>query len=184
MSDRSSTTFGLIPGAGGSATYWYRLVEELRQRGREAVAVDLPAADDSAGLAEYTDAVVTAIGDRSRIVLVARSMGGFTAPLVCERVQIELLVLLNAMAPAPEESPGEWWENTGQPAAAAAYAASEGRPSGGCVRPARRVLPRRPRRGEDGHVRRARAGTVGHPVREAVAAREVAGRSDQVPAGP
>ncbi len=126
MSDRSSPTFVLIPGAGGSATYWYRLVEELSQRGREAIAVDLPAADDSAGLAEYADAVVAAIGDRNRIVLVAQSMGGFTAPLVCERVPVELLVLLNAMVPAPGESPGQWWENTGQPAAAAAFAASEG----------------------------------------------------------
>ena len=90
MSDRSSPTFVLIPGAGGSATYWYRLVEELSQRGREAIAVDLPAADDSAGLAEYADAVVAAIGDRNRIVLVAQSMGGFTAPLVCERVPVEV----------------------------------------------------------------------------------------------
>jgi pimeloyl-ACP methyl ester carboxylesterase len=135
MSDRSSPTFVLIPGAVGSATYWYRLGEELRQRGREAIAVGLPAADDSAGLAEYTDAVVAAISDRSRIVLVAQSMGGFTAPLVCERVPVELLVLLNAMVPAPGESPGQWWENTGQPAAAAAYAASEGRPSGGAFDP-------------------------------------------------
>jgi pimeloyl-ACP methyl ester carboxylesterase len=131
MDDRSSPTFVLIPGAGGSAGYWYRLVEELRQRGREAVAVGLPAADDSAGLAEYADAVVAAIGDRSPIVLVAQSMAGFTAPLVCERLPVELLVLLNAMVPAPGESPGEWWENTGQPEAAAAFAASEGRPSGG-----------------------------------------------------
>jgi pimeloyl-ACP methyl ester carboxylesterase len=135
MNDRSSPTFVLIPGAGGSATYWYRLVEELRQRGRDAIAVGLPAADDSAGLAEYADAVVAAIGDRSRIVLVAQSMGGFTAPLVCERMPVELLVLLNAMVPAPGESPGQWWENTGQRAAAAALAASEGRPSGGAFDP-------------------------------------------------
>jgi pimeloyl-ACP methyl ester carboxylesterase len=62
-------------------------------------------------------------------------MGGFAAPLVCERVPVELLVLLNAMVPAPGESPGQWWENTGQPAAAAAYASSEGRPSGGAFDP-------------------------------------------------
>jgi pimeloyl-ACP methyl ester carboxylesterase len=135
MNDRSSPTFVLIPGAGGSATYWYRLVEELSQRGREAIAVDLPAADDSAGLEDYADAVVAAVGDRNRIVLVAQSMGGFTAPLVCDRVPVELLVLLNAMVPAPGEPPGQWWENTGQPAAAAAYAASEGRPSGAAFDP-------------------------------------------------
>jgi pimeloyl-ACP methyl ester carboxylesterase len=112
-------TFVLIPGAGGSAFYWHRLAQELELRGRDVIAVDLPAGDDSAGLAEYTDAVVDAIGGRSPIVLVAQSMGGFTAPLVCERVPVELLVLLNAMVPAPGEPPGEWWANTGQPQAKA-----------------------------------------------------------------
>lgn len=124
-------TFVLIPGAGGSAFYWHRLAQELELRGRDVIAVDLPARDDSAGLAEYTDAVVDAIGGRSPIVLVAQSMGGFTAPLVCERVPVELLVLLNAMVPAPGEPPGEWWANTGQPQAKAEMAEREGRPAGG-----------------------------------------------------
>lgn len=61
----SSTTFVLIPGAGGSAFYWHRLVEELERRGHATVAVDLPAADPTAGLAEYADAVVEAVGDRT-----------------------------------------------------------------------------------------------------------------------
>ena len=58
------TTFVLVPGAGGQAWYWHRVVPELRARGHEAIAVDLPAADDGAGFAEYADAVVAAIGDR------------------------------------------------------------------------------------------------------------------------
>ncbi|TNC23347.1 alpha/beta fold hydrolase [Amycolatopsis alkalitolerans] len=107
------STFVLIPGAGGQAWYWHRVVPELVARGHQAVAVDLPAADDSAGLAEYADAVVEAIGDRSGLVLVAQSMGGFTAPLVCERVPVDLLIMLNAMVPRPAESPGEWWSATG-----------------------------------------------------------------------
>ncbi|GAB2990640.1 alpha/beta hydrolase [Amycolatopsis acidiphila] len=107
------STFVLIPGAGGQAWYWHRVVPELTDRGHEAVVVDLPAADDSAGLAEYTDTVVEAIGDRSGVVLVAQSMGGFTAPLVCERVPVDLLIMLNAMTPKPGESPGEWWSVTG-----------------------------------------------------------------------
>ena len=78
-----------------------------------AIAVDLPAADESAGLAEYTDVVVGAIGGRSPIVLVAQSMGGFTAPLVCERVSVELLILANAMVPRPGETGNEWWTATG-----------------------------------------------------------------------
>ena len=100
---------------------------ELRERGHEAVAVDLPAGDDSAGLAEYADAVVGAIGDRTDLVVVAQSLGAFTAPLVCERASVDLLVMLNAMVPAPGESAGEWWVNTGHAKAQAEQAARDGR---------------------------------------------------------
>jgi pimeloyl-ACP methyl ester carboxylesterase len=109
-----TTTYALVPGAGGSAWYWHLLVDELRARGAEAIAVDLPAGDDNAGLPEYADAVVNAIGDRAPVVLVAQSLGGLSAPLVCDRVDVELLVFLNAMIPVPGESFGEWWANTGQ----------------------------------------------------------------------
>jgi pimeloyl-ACP methyl ester carboxylesterase len=109
-----TTTYALIPGAGGGAWYWHLLVDELRARGAEAIAVDLPAADDDAGLPEYADAVVDAIGDRSPVVVVAQSLGGLSAPLVCDRVDVELLVFLNAMIPVPGESFGDWWGNTGQ----------------------------------------------------------------------
>lgn len=125
------STFVLIPGAGGQAWYWHLVVPELRARGHEVVAVDLPAGDADAGLAEYADAVVEAIGARrGGLVLVAQSLGGFTAPLVCERVPVELLVLVNAMTPKPGESPGEWWEATGQAGAAAEQAVLEGRVPG------------------------------------------------------
>ena len=122
------TAFVLVPGAGGQAWYWHRLVPELAARGHEAIAVDLPAADDEAGFAEYTDTVVAAIGDhRDGLVLVGQSLGGFTVPLVAERVPVDQIVLLNAMVPKPGESAGEWWEATGQAAARAAYAEREGR---------------------------------------------------------
>jgi len=39
------------------------------------VAPDLPIEDDSAGWAEYADAVVDAIGERTGVVLVAHSLG-------------------------------------------------------------------------------------------------------------
>ena len=72
--------------------------------------MDLPCDDDAAGLAEYTDAVVEAIGDRrDDLVLVAQSLGGFTAPLVAERMPVELIVLVTAMIPEPGETGGEWW---------------------------------------------------------------------------
>lgn len=124
------TTFVLIPGAGGQAWYWSRLVPELAARGHTAIAVDLPAADESAGLVEYADAVVAAIGDRSGdpdIVVVAQSMAGFTGPLVCERVPVRQLVLLNAMSPKPGESPDEWWTVTGQGQAQREMALRNGR---------------------------------------------------------
>jgi pimeloyl-ACP methyl ester carboxylesterase len=126
------STFVLVPGAGGQAWYWHRLVPELRARGHEAIAVDLPAADDRAGFAEYADAVVAAVGDRrDGLVLVGQSLGGFTVSLVAERVPVERIVLLNAMVPKPGESAGEWWEATGQAAARVAYAEREGRTAEG-----------------------------------------------------
>lgn len=106
-------TYVLIHGAGSDSWYWHLVAPELRARGHDVVAVDLPSDDDRAGLAEYTDAVVDAIGDRTDLVLVAQSMAGFTAPLVCERMPVRLLVLVAAMVPSPGESPGEWWANTG-----------------------------------------------------------------------
>jgi pimeloyl-ACP methyl ester carboxylesterase len=120
------TTFVLVPGAGGQAWYWHRLVAELEGRGHVAVAVDLPADDESAGLAAYADTVVAAVGARAPVVLVAQSMGGFTAPLVCERVPVELLVLVNAMVPLPGETGGDWWSATGQARARADHAERAG----------------------------------------------------------
>jgi pimeloyl-ACP methyl ester carboxylesterase len=106
------TTFVLIHGAADTAWYWHLVEPELRQRGHDVVTMDLPCEDDSAGLAEYADTVVDAIGDRRDLVLVAQSFGGFTAPLVCERVSVDLLVLVAAMIPSPGEAAGDYWTNT------------------------------------------------------------------------
>lgn len=124
------TTFVLVPGAGGDTWFWHRLVAELERRGHDALPVELPTGDDSAGLAAYADAVVVAIGDRAPVVLVAQSMGGLTAPLVCDRVPVQLLVLLNAMVPAPGETGGDWWKATGQGEAQAEYFRRNGLPGG------------------------------------------------------
>jgi len=96
--------FVLIPGAGGSAWIWSRVTPFLVEAGHEAIAVDLPGDDETAGLPRYTELVVDAIGSRSDVVLVAGSLGGFTAPLVCERVPVRELVLVNAMIPDPGET--------------------------------------------------------------------------------
>jgi len=120
------TTFVLIPGAGSDSWYWHRVAPLLRARGHDVVAVDLPCDDDAAGLAEYADAVVAAVGDRTDLVLVAQSMGGFTAPLVAARIPVDLIVLVAAMVPAPGETGGEWWANTGLRADRREAAAREG----------------------------------------------------------
>ena len=124
---RAETTFILIPGAGGEAWLWHRLVPELRARGYDAVAVDLPAGDDTAGLEAYTDVVVRAAAGLPDVTLVAQSMAGFTAPLVCARRPVRLLVLLNAMIPAPGETGGQWWTTSGYEA----FRASDGARSQG-----------------------------------------------------
>ena len=116
------SSFILVPGAGGVAWYWHRVVPLLQAAGHDAIAVDLPGDDERAGLATYTDRVVDAIGAREDGVLVAQSLGGFTAPLACARARVRMLIFVNAMIPVPGESPGEWWENTGSMAARTAAA--------------------------------------------------------------
>ena len=116
------STFVLIPGAGGTAWYWHRVAPLLREAGHEAIPVDLPGDDPSAGLPEYTRLVIDAIGGRDDVVLVAQSLGAFTAPLVAAKVPVRSLVFVNAMIPAPGETPGAWWDNTGWLAARTAAA--------------------------------------------------------------
>jgi pimeloyl-ACP methyl ester carboxylesterase len=50
MSAPENPSYILIPGAGGMAWYWHRVVALLEQAQREAIAVDLPGDDESAGL--------------------------------------------------------------------------------------------------------------------------------------
>ncbi len=99
----------LVPGAGGAAWYWSRVAPLLESAGHDAIAVDLPGDDESAGPAEYADLVAAAAAGAQDVVLVAQSMGGFTAPLVCERIRVRGLVLVNAMIPTPGETAGQWW---------------------------------------------------------------------------
>ena len=111
------TSFVLLPGAGSTAWYWHRVVPLLEAAGHEALAVDLPVGDESAGLDDYADAAVAAIGGglpgRRDLVVVAQSMGAFTAPLLVGRVPVAEIVLVAPMVPAAHEPPGDWWANTG-----------------------------------------------------------------------
>lgn len=121
------TTFLLVPGAGGAAWSWHLVVRELAARGHRAVAVDLPADDEDAGLADYVASVVRAAPeDDDDLAVVAQSLGGLVAPLVCDHLPVRLVALLNAMIPTPGETGGEWWERTGQASAMATHARSLG----------------------------------------------------------
>jgi pimeloyl-ACP methyl ester carboxylesterase len=88
---------------------------------------DLPAGDDAAGLRDYADTVVEAVGDRAGVIVVAQSLSAFIAPMMCDRVDVRLLVLVAPMIPAPGESPGAWWSNTGQIEAQRENDSDEGR---------------------------------------------------------
>ena len=108
------TTFALIHGGGGSAWDWHLVAVELSERGQDPVTMDLPSEDSAAGWSDYANTAVEAIGDRPRpLVVVGHSLGGFTAPLVAERMPIDLLVFLAGMVPAPGELFADWWRNTG-----------------------------------------------------------------------
>jgi pimeloyl-ACP methyl ester carboxylesterase len=109
-----TATFALIHGGGDVGWYWHLVERELH---------------NSAGPQEYADAVVRAIdtiADRRPLVIVGQSYGGFTAPLVAERLGADLLVLVAAMIPAPGEAPADWWDNTGYRHAAQEQALRDG----------------------------------------------------------
>jgi pimeloyl-ACP methyl ester carboxylesterase len=101
-------TYALIHGGGDVGWYWHLVEAELRERGHDVVAPDLPSEDESAGWSEYADTVVEAIGGRTDVAVVAQSLGGFTAPIVCDRIPVDLLVLVAGMVPKPGETANEW----------------------------------------------------------------------------
>jgi pimeloyl-ACP methyl ester carboxylesterase len=106
-------TFALIHGGGSSAWDWHLVAPALRERGHDSVAVDLPSENESAGWSEYAETIVRAVGSRGDLLVVAHSLGAFTAPLVCARLPVQLLVLVAGMIPSPGEFFDDWWRNSG-----------------------------------------------------------------------
>src|SRR3954451_2242533 len=106
-------TFAFIHGAGDVGWYSHLVEAELRRRGHETVAPALPVEDDTAGLSRYAEVVVGAIGDRREIVVVAQSFGGYVAPIVAQRTNARLIVLIGAMVPLPGETAEEMFRVTG-----------------------------------------------------------------------
>jgi hypothetical protein len=120
-------TFLLVPGGGCDPSCWRFVVTELAERGHRGVAIDLPAEDDSAGLDAYAAAVAAQCpSDGGRPIVVAHSLGGFTAPLACPLVDAAALIYLSAMLPRPGERPDDWWAATGCKEAQLAAAAEGG----------------------------------------------------------
>ena len=119
-------TFALVHGAGDAGWYWHRVEAELQARGQHTVAPDLPCDNATASLDDYTATVVDAVASRPDPVIVGQSYGAFTATLAADRLPARLLVLLAGMIPAPGESPGQWWANTGYQQAVAEQAALDG----------------------------------------------------------
>jgi pimeloyl-ACP methyl ester carboxylesterase len=119
--------FLLIPGAGGDAWVWSRVEPELVALGHTAVSIDLPVEDETAGIEEYSRTALSAIEGLTDPVVVGLSLGSFTAALVCLEAATTSLVFVNGMLPLPGETPGEWWDATGQSRARAANDVREGR---------------------------------------------------------
>jgi pimeloyl-ACP methyl ester carboxylesterase len=125
--------FVLVPGAGGAAWYWHRVVPMLEVMGHSAVAVDLPGDAEDAGLPEYAALTIAAARGHDEVVLVGQSLGGFTVPMVAAQLVDEgrpprAIVLVNAMIPLPGETAGAWWDDVGQSDARIAAAEAGGWP--------------------------------------------------------
>lgn len=120
------STFALIHGAGDTGWYWHRAEAELRALGHTTSAPDLPSDDDDATLTDYADVVTDAVTHTDHVIVVAQSFGGFTAPLVVDRLSADGLVFVAGMVPRPGETPNEWWANTGYADAVRDQAAADG----------------------------------------------------------
>lgn len=119
--------FVLVPGAGGIATqYWGLVSDRLERAGHRALPVDLPGSAPDAGLPEYAERIARTIRGCADPVVVAQSMGGFSAVMACSRVRARGLIFVNAMVPAPGETPGAWWGATGAVEARVAAAKAGG----------------------------------------------------------
>jgi pimeloyl-ACP methyl ester carboxylesterase len=108
--------YALIHGAGDVGWYWHLVERELRSRGHDAVAPDLPIEDDDAAFADHARVVLDAmeaLPDHDEVVVVGQSWGAYIAPLVAEQADASRLILVAGMIPQPGETADEMWEATG-----------------------------------------------------------------------
>jgi hypothetical protein len=120
------TTFVLIPGAGTDPGVYEATIEMLGVLGHDALAPPLPLHDRHARPSDHAEAVAAALPSDREVVVVAQSLGAFAGPLVSARAPVAQLILLAPMIPAPGETAGEWWANTGHAEAIADVLARHG----------------------------------------------------------
>ena len=105
-------TFAFIHGSHHGAWCWQYLIAELRKRGHDAIAVDLPAEDTTAGLNECAHVVIEALRDvTDDVVVVGHSGGGLIVPLVADRRPVKRMIFLAAVVPVPGMSLDEQRKN-------------------------------------------------------------------------
>jgi pimeloyl-ACP methyl ester carboxylesterase len=102
------------------------VVPLVEAHAHRAIAVELPGDDPGAGLAVYTERTLAAIDGDPDTVLVAHSLGGFTAAMVAARTPLAGLIFVNAMIPAPGEIVGDWGDSVGSAEARTAAAKRHG----------------------------------------------------------
>jgi pimeloyl-ACP methyl ester carboxylesterase len=106
--------FVLVHGAGSDGWHWHLVAPVLEAAGHEVVAVDMPAFDDTAGFDDYVSVIVKACeGADDGLAIIAHSLGAFPASAACAHVDADLLGLTCPMVPAPHETAGDWWADTG-----------------------------------------------------------------------
>lgn len=105
-------TYVLIHGAGDVGWYWHLVAAELEKLGQMVIAPDMPIDDEAATLSDYADAVIAEVSERHHLIVVGQSFGGFVAPIVAERLEADLIVLVAAMVPSPGESAMQMFEST------------------------------------------------------------------------
>lgn len=112
MTPNKGRTYVLVHGALLGKWSWDRITPALQRAGNMVITLDLPAhgddktPQDKVSLANYRDAVIAAIGNRTNVILVGHSFGGVVISEVAEAIpqKIGKLVYLGALFPQNGES--------------------------------------------------------------------------------
>ena len=94
------TTFCLLHGANLGAWCWEPLISELKNRGHQTIAMDLPIDDPSASLSDFADVVMQSLKQvDDDVILVGHSFTGMVIPIVATKYPVQQLVFLGGLIP-------------------------------------------------------------------------------------